>query len=310
MEAPVRKQIEDLIQQNRVVLFMKGSKSFPQCGFSSAVVGILKEVGVPFQTANVLTDAGLRDGIKEFSDWPTIPQLYINGEFVGGCDIVREMHATGELAKTLGVKVEPPTPPTIHLSDSAAKAFQEAAEPGEDVLRLEVDANFAVDLYFAPKKAGDLEVLANGTKILVDVATAKRANGIAIDYVDGPDGAGFKVENPNAPATVKQASARDVQKMLTSGAPFSGERIHLFDVRTDKERQTAKIDAAVFLDEAGKTQLEALPKDATIVFHCHHGGRSQAAAEHYLKEGFKKVYNLAGGIDAWSKDVDPKVPRY
>src|SRR5258708_36742260 len=105
LEAPVKQQIEDLIQKNRVVLFMKGSKSFPQCGFSSAVVSILKEVGVPFETANVLSDAGLRDGIKEFSDWPTIPQLYIDGQCVGGCDIIRGMHAKGELQTMLGVTV-------------------------------------------------------------------------------------------------------------------------------------------------------------------------------------------------------------
>jgi monothiol glutaredoxin len=302
---PVKNQIEGLIQSNRVVLFMKGSKSFPQCGFSSAVVAILKEVGVPFETANVLADAGLRDGIKEFSDWPTIPQLYVDGQFVGGCDIVREMHANGELSKLLGVKVEPPKAPKITMSDTAAKAFIDATEPGEDKLRLEIDANFRVDLYFAPPKAGDLEVTANGVQILVDPATARRADGVSIDYVDGPDGAGFKIDNPNAPPSVKQISAKDLEKMLKSG-----EATHLFDVRTDKERATAKIDAAIHLDADGKAKLEALPKDAAIVFHCHHGGRSQAAAEHYLKQGYKRVMNLAGGIDAWSREVDSKVPRY
>ena len=81
---------------------MKGSESAPRCGFSTAVVSILKEVGVPFETVNVLSDAGLRDGIKAFSDWPTIPQLYIDGQFIGGCDIVREMHAQGELSSSSG----------------------------------------------------------------------------------------------------------------------------------------------------------------------------------------------------------------
>jgi len=305
METATKKQIEDLIQKNRVMVFMKGSKSFPQCGFSSAVVSILKEVGVPFETANVLSDPALRDGIKEFSDWPTIPQLYVDGQFVGGCDIVREMHANGDLQKVLGVKVEPPKTPVIMLSDSAAKAFRDATEPGEDKLRLEINPSFQVDLYFAPEKPGDLKVMANGIEILVDASTARRADGVSIDYIEGPDGGGFKVENPNAPATVKQISAKDLERMLTSG-----EKVYLFDVRTDKERQTAKIDRATFLDAAGKDTLEALPKDATIVFHCHHGGRSQSAADHYIKQGFKRVFNLAGGIDAWSRDVDSKVPRY
>lgn len=93
--------IEHLIQTHPVLLFMKGSRSFPQCGFSAAVVEVLKRHGVDFHVFNVLSDANVREGIKEFSQWPTIPQLYIDGEFVGGCDIVREMDANGELAQKL-----------------------------------------------------------------------------------------------------------------------------------------------------------------------------------------------------------------
>jgi monothiol glutaredoxin len=305
LDTTVKKQIEDLIQKNRVMLFMKGSKSFPQCGFSSAVISILKDVGVPFETANVLSDPGLRDGIKEFSDWPTIPQLYIDGQFVGGCDIVREMHANGELQKTLGVKVEPAKTPTITVSDTAAKAFKDATEPGEDRLRLEINANFQVDLYFAPAKAGDIEVKANGLAILLDGQSARRADGLSIDYVEGPDGAGFKIENPNAPVAVRQLSVKELERMMKAG-----DKLSLFDVRTEKERATAKIEGSVLLDAEGKAKLDALDKDSVLVFHCHHGGRSQQAADHYVKQGFKRVYNLAGGIDAWSREVDSNVPRY
>ena len=92
-----REKIEGLIQQNRVVLFMKGTKSMPQCGFSSRVAGVLNFMGVEYADVNVLADDGIRQGIKDFSDWPTIPQLYVKGEFVGGCDIVTEMTLSGEL---------------------------------------------------------------------------------------------------------------------------------------------------------------------------------------------------------------------
>ena len=92
-------RIQSEIDANPVMLYMKGNAMFPQCGFSARVVQILTHVGVPFQTANVLEDAELREGIKTFSNWPTIPQLYIKGEFVGGCDIVTEMFQTGELQK-------------------------------------------------------------------------------------------------------------------------------------------------------------------------------------------------------------------
>ncbi|MEM6992826.1 MAG: Grx4 family monothiol glutaredoxin [Myxococcota bacterium] len=94
-----KKFIQHLVDNNRVMLFMKGNAMFPQCGFSGAVVGVLKKHGVPFHHFNVLSDQALRDGLKKFSDWPTIPQLYVDGEFIGGCDIVREMDAAGELTE-------------------------------------------------------------------------------------------------------------------------------------------------------------------------------------------------------------------
>ena len=90
-------QIDDTVKANDVVLFMKGTASMPQCGFSSRVAGVLNYMGVPFKDVNVLADDAIRQGIKDFSDWPTIPQLYVKGEFVGGCDIVTEMTLSGEL---------------------------------------------------------------------------------------------------------------------------------------------------------------------------------------------------------------------
>ena len=90
-------QIDETVKSNDVVLYMKGSKEMPQCGFSSRVAGVLNFMGVEFQDVNVLADDGIRQGIKEYSDWPTIPQLYVKGEFVGGCDIVTEMTLSGEL---------------------------------------------------------------------------------------------------------------------------------------------------------------------------------------------------------------------
>jgi monothiol glutaredoxin len=97
MDNPVFEQIRGEVGGHEVVLFMKGTPVFPQCGFSAALVQILSHLGVKFKGIDVLQDPGLRQGIKDFSSWPTIPQLYVKGEFVGGCDIVREMAETGEL---------------------------------------------------------------------------------------------------------------------------------------------------------------------------------------------------------------------
>ena len=97
-------RIDELVKANPVVLFMKGTPLFPQCGFSSRAVAILDHLGVPFETVDVLQDPEVRQGIKAYSNWPTIPQLYVKGEFVGGCDITREMFQSGELAQFLAEK--------------------------------------------------------------------------------------------------------------------------------------------------------------------------------------------------------------
>ena len=94
----VTQRIESAIHTNKIMIFMKGNRSFPQCGFSAATVQIFEDLGVPFETADVLSDPELRDAIKGYSNWPTIPQVFVDGQFVGGCDIIREMFDSGELA--------------------------------------------------------------------------------------------------------------------------------------------------------------------------------------------------------------------
>ena len=112
-------QIKDTVTQNDVVLFMKGTKMMPQCGFSSRVAGVLNYMGIEFADVNVLADAEIRQGIKDYSDWPTIPQLYVKGEFVGGCDIITEMTLSGELDALLEAK-------GIAFNKEAAKKIREA----------------------------------------------------------------------------------------------------------------------------------------------------------------------------------------
>ena len=112
-------QIRDTVTKNDVVLFMKGTKAMPQCGFSSRVAGVLNYLGVDFADVNVLADADIRQGIKDFSDWPTIPQLYVKGEFVGGCDIVTEMTISGELDQLFDAK-------GVAYSKDAADKIREA----------------------------------------------------------------------------------------------------------------------------------------------------------------------------------------
>jgi monothiol glutaredoxin len=303
---PVRAQIENLVTTQPVVLFMKGNRQAPQCGFSAQVVQILDELAPSYETVNVLSDPSLRDGIKEYSSWPTIPQLYVRGQFVGGCDIVKEMYASGELQTLIGTESAATEPPRVTLTPGAASEIKKAAPEGEgEVLRLSVSAKFENELYFDAKKEGDFVVEAGGLALLVDRASAKRADGITIDFVVGPTGGGFKIENPHEPPRVRALSAKELSRMLDS-APG----VELFDVRPEVERNLAKIARARALDAEGIERLAGLAKDTPIVFHCHHGMRSRAAAQEAIGRGFTRVYNLEGGIEAWSDDVDPSVPRY
>jgi monothiol glutaredoxin len=97
----IQERIKETVEKNKVVVYMKGTPSMPQCGFSAATVQVLQQLGVTFASVNVLADPEVREGIKQFTNWPTIPQVFIDGKFVGGCDIVKAMYASGELKKTL-----------------------------------------------------------------------------------------------------------------------------------------------------------------------------------------------------------------
>lgn len=307
LDPSLKKKIDSLVQSDSVVLFMKGSRSFPQCGFSASVVNILNTLVPKYTTVNILSDADIRGGMKEYSDWPTFPQLFIKGEFVGGADIVRQMHEAGDLEKKLGDLVTPAKAPTLTVTARAAAELSAALKDGTpgDVIHLTITPTWEHQLDLGAKEATHVTIESGGITVQLDRASAGRAAGVVIDFIEGADGAGFKIDNPNRPAAVKEIAPKALKALLDEGKVKQ-----LWDVRTEKEREIAKLPGARLLDDAGMAELEGLPKDTPLAFHCHHGGRSRAAAEHFLKQGFTNVYNLAGGIEAWSRDVDPSLPRY
>jgi monothiol glutaredoxin len=307
LDPSTKQKLDTLVASDTVVLFMKGSRSFPQCGFSASVVNILNTLVPKYTTVNILTDADVRNGMKEYSDWPTFPQLFIKGEFVGGADIVRQMHEAGELEKKLGDLVAPAKPVTVTVTPRAAQELQAAikeSSPG-DVIHLTITPSWEHQLDIGPKEGTHVTLTSNGVTVQLDRSSAARAEGTTIDFIESPDGGGFKIDNPNRPAAVKQIGPKELKSLLDAGTVKA-----FYDVRPEKERAVAKLANAKMLDDAAMAEAEQLPKDTPLAFHCHHGGRSRAAAEHFLKLGFTNVYNLAGGIDAWSKDVDPSIPRY
>jgi monothiol glutaredoxin len=312
MDESTRQRIDGDVKSNDVVLFMKGTPQAPRCGFSATVAGILDELVGEYKTVDVLADTNLRDGIKEYSDWPTIPQLYIKGEFVGGCDIVREMYESGELHEKLGLESEAVAPPPLRVSPAAAAALGEALEDaaredpgGAHCVRVEIDGDFQHALSVSSKQARDVEVVAGKITLVLDRASARRAHGLSIDYVEGADGPAFKLENPNEPPRVKSIDVKALKARMAEDS-----KIELLDVRSQKERDQAKIEGSKLLDRETQQYLMGLEKSTPLYFHCHHGQRSQQAAAYFLSHGFQNVYNVAGGIDAWSTEIDPSVPRY
>lgn len=207
----VHARIDGMVHAERVVLFMKGTPDAPRCGFSARVAATLARHGVAYRAVDVLADPDVREGVKAYSDWPTLPQLFVDGELVGGADIVEEMDADGSLGPLLGAAERP---------------------------------------------------------------------------------------------AIQQTSAEQVAAWLAAG------EVVLLDVRTDHELALASVPGARQLRTADFPELEQLPRDTRLAFLCHHGIRSQAAAEAFRQIGFTELHNVVGGIEAWSVEVDPEVPRY
>lgn len=301
-----RTRIETLLAQNPVVLFMKGSPQAPQCGFSAAASGILNELLPQYATVNVLEDAEIREGIKEYGSWPTIPQLYVKGELVGGADIVQSMYNSGELQALFGLPKPDRTPPVITITDKAAQAIRSAltdAEPGL-ALHLSIDARYQPQFHLAEPSDDAIRSESNGIDVLFDLGSAQRARGIRIDWVETMQGSGLAIDNPNAPSAVKQISVAELAQRLAAND------ITVVDVRPADERAIAALKAPFRTLDDGLGALADLPKDAPIAFLCRSGGRSQQAAEQFRAHGYTKVYNVAGGINAWAREIDTTISEY
>jgi monothiol glutaredoxin len=305
MDQDVRSQIEAVITKNRVILFMKGTRQEPACGFSGRAVSLLDTILDSYATVDVIAHPEIRDGIKEYSSWPTIPQLYVDGKFVGGADIVSEMFESGALHEVLGVAKVELAPPRVALTERAAAAVRGFLSEPDDVLLLDIDGSFSPTLSIGGPPARAVVLESNGVRLCVEPRAWKRADGITIDFVETPEGTAFKIDNPNEPARVRPLTPREFDDRRKRGEP-----LRLIDVRTPAEWDVARIPGAELLDADLMAELQELPKDTLLVFQCHHGHRSQRAAEQFPPLGFTRVYNLTGGIEAYSETVDPSIPRY
>jgi monothiol glutaredoxin len=203
LDPEVRNVLDGLLRENRVVLFMKGNRTQPQCGFSAKTVEALDMILPDYQVVDVLQNAEIREGIKAYGNWPTIPQLYVAGELVGGCDIIKEMFDSGELGTVLGV--QPPAaarPPTIRVSPAAMDIMQNALDknPGKAIC-LRINGSWKHSMSLEAPRPGSISVSAGPITIDVDPWSATRADGLSIDVMESVQGRGFRFDNPNAPGT-------------------------------------------------------------------------------------------------------------
>jgi monothiol glutaredoxin len=306
LDPTVRQRIQALLEAHPVVLFMKGLPNAPQCGFSARTVQALAAVGLEdYHAVDVLADADIREGIKLYGNWPTIPQLYIRGELVGGSDIVGQMAESGELQSALGLPPPDRTPPTVNVTPAAIAMLRNAIESaGEGIaVQVQVDPQYQAKLQLVPADAKAIATTLDGVRLQFDLASARRASGLSIDFADDERGRGLLISHPSAPPPVRELAPEAAREMLANGA------LTLVDVRPADERAIASLPHPFRDFDDGIEAIEALPKDAPIAFLCHHGGRSAQAAQHFRGLGFREVYNITGGIDAWAQ-LDPAIPRY
>lgn len=295
-------KIDAYLSSSNVVLFMKGTPQMPQCGFSSTTAGILDTLLDDYTSVNVLADQEIREGIKSYANWPTIPQLYINREFVGGCDIITDMYNSGELHDMLGLEMPDRTPPDITISEKAADAIKAGIQSQPGDLHLSIDGHWQHNFSIQPAKPSAIKTEVAGISIYMDVATAQRARGLSLDWVDSFQGSGLKIDNPNAPKPVNQLTTVELKAMMDNDEP-----LHLIDVRPDSERMIAVLPNDEKMDEQ---RILTLDKDSKLVFYCRTGNRSNGVAEHFRQQGFTDVHNLAGGIHSWHDHIDSSVRKY
>jgi len=294
LDSATRERIETVLKDHRVVLFMKGDRRQPQCGFSAAATNMLNELLPDYHTINVLEDPEIREGIKAYGEWPTIPQLYVEGELVGGADIIRQLYTSGELHELFGAAKPDRTPPEITITDAAAEAIRQGTANAQGVaLHLEIGPDHSAGFQLAPAGEHDIVAHANGLEVHFDPASAQRAKGIVIDWVSTVQGEGLSLKFPGA-QEIKSLTMHELKTRLAAGD------ITLIDVRPAATRaQLAPLPQARILEDEGYETLAALPKDSALAFICQHGISSQSMAERFAAHGFSNVYNVAGGMEAW-----------
>ena len=308
LDPALRERIETLLSTNRIVLFMKGEPRAPQCGFSAKAIGALGALGVDYAHVDVLSDPEIREGIKEYGEWPTIPQLYIGGELIGGSDIIEQMANSGELYTVLGLPPPDRSPPAHH--DHSRRGGRPARRAGQRRRRLRVAGRGRCALR---------RQVAVGTRRRQRDRARDRRPACAVrprqcaSCRGDDDRLGRRRARPwpRHPQPQRSAESAAALSPIEARERAANRTLTLVDVRPAEERQLASVNEPFStLDDDALSHLEALDKDTPLAFLCHHGRRSAQASEHFRGLGFRHVFNVEGGIEAWADVADPHVARY
>ncbi len=291
MSTPAQ-QVDDAIASDDVVVFMKGTREAPHCGFSAQMVEILNHLLPNYSTFDVRDDVELRRVVKERSGWPTFPQLYVRGEFIGGSDIVKELFVSGDLAGRLGVAPAELPSPELHFSQRALEQLVRLAA-GQPV-RIELDARGDSHLSVSQRQSSDIELSVGDIVVVMDVLTATRADGLRVDYL--PEPGGFIVSH----AKVTPITAARFTEMLAMQEPLL-----VVDCRTLAEYSTGSVPGAEHLNQALLEHLAGANEERTVVFVCRNGSRSSNVAEHFAVLNGTPARYLEGGLERWRSTGAP-----
>lgn len=304
----IRQRIEPLLRANRLVLFMNGTPDAPERFFSHKICHLLDGLGLEYAYFDVSSDSKLREDIKAYGGLHAIPQLYLDGELVGDGDVVERMAGSGELHAALGLAVPDRTPPTVHLTQAAAQFLRDVitSKGSSTVTDIVVDAQFRSLLRFQPRRKDGIVVEVEGVSLQFDLASARRADGLSIDWKDIERGPSLLISHPKAPTPkpVRWISPADADMRVRAGT------LTIIDVRPREERALARLSVPFLYLDDGTHEIRNLSPDTPLAILCHRGDRSWHAAEHFIQLGHHDVYAIEGGIDAWAESVDVSVPRY
>ena len=216
------------------------------------------------------------------------------------------MYNQGELHEVFGLDAPDRIAPTITISEAAATLIRNAMQGDTSLcVHLDIDEQWNHQFSLGRSAGHEIETQVDGFRFLTNIQSAPQADGLNIDVMTGAEGENLSVSNPNMPNVVNQLSVTELKSWFDERRDF-----HLIDVRTPEEVAIANLPQARLFNEDYFDEIHALPRNTLLVFLCHHGNRSQAAAEQFRPLGFSALHNVVGGIDAWSRDVDPRIPVY